>query len=65
MTATMKPCRCTERHRERVRDALLNRVTIHLRSVESLYRDVLEATPADFPRLENELQALSGRALTA
>lgn len=62
---TTKPCPCSERQGERVRDDLLNRVTICLRSFEHLYRDIAEASPSDLPRLEDELRALSGTGVPA
>lgn len=45
-------------NRDRLRRELRDRVRIHMRTVESLFRDIQSATPDDLPRLEQEVDQL-------
>lgn len=55
----MSPCtRCEER--DRLRSDLLNRVQIHQRETESLFRDVQEASSASLPLFAAEVERLVG-----
>jgi hypothetical protein len=60
------PCTaCQKRAYLRAQDDLHRRLQIHLREIESLARDVIEAGPQDLPLVAVEVEAIIGRVMRA
>jgi hypothetical protein len=58
------PCMACQ-HRARLREQLQSQLTIHMREIESLYRDIEAATSHDLPEIQAEVERIVGRVLTA